>query len=88
MSLLQEIKKHGLADCEFNRQLIRNERRVKRLLSINLPIFNDHQEIEGDYDMTITAERAKTSGHFWHWLEIWSDVDRRGELLELLRGIK
>lgn len=22
MSLLQEIKKHGLADCEFNRQLV------------------------------------------------------------------
>ena len=22
MSLLQEIEKHGLADCEFNRQLI------------------------------------------------------------------
>ena len=25
MSLLQEMEKFGLADCEFNRQLIRNQ---------------------------------------------------------------
>lgn len=62
------------------------ETRINRLISIYLPVFNDHQEIEGDYDMTISAERARTSAHFRNWLEIWSDVDRRGELLELLRG--
>ena len=25
MSLLQEIEKHGLADCEFNRQLLKGK---------------------------------------------------------------
>ena len=48
MSLLQEMETHGLADCEFNRRLWKNDRRIKRLLNIYLPVFNDHQEIERD----------------------------------------
>jgi hypothetical protein len=88
MSLLQEIEKYGLADCEFNWQLIRNERRINRLISIYLPVFNDHQELEGDYDLIMDSNRAQNSAYFLYWLDTWSDEGRRGELAELLRGLK
>jgi len=85
MSLLQEMETHGLADCEFNRQLIKRERRIKRLMAVILPVFNDHQEIEKDYDLMMDAEQAEKSSYFLQWLEIWSDVGKRGELADLLR---
>jgi len=88
MSLLQEIETHGLADCEFNRTLIKNDRRIKRLLDIYLPVFNDHQEIERDeYEQTepLTAEQAQIDGDFIYWCGLWDD--RRRELNELLKGL-
>jgi hypothetical protein len=88
MSLLQEMEKFGLADCAFNRQLIRNERRLTRLINIYLPVFNDQQEHEGDLDMCLTKEQATKSFHFWYWCETWGDSGRRGELADLLRGTK
>ena len=86
MSLLQEMEKFGLADCEFNRQLIKQERRIQRLMAVCLPVFNDHQRIEGDHDLVMNAEQAEKSPFFLHWLGVWSDVGRRGELADLLRG--
>jgi hypothetical protein len=88
MSLLQEIETHGLADCEFNRRLWKNDRRIKRLLDIYLPVFNDHQEIERDeYEQTepLTAEQAQIDGDFIYWCSLWDD--RRKELNELLKGL-
>ena len=88
MSLLQEMETHGLADCEFNRRLWKNDRRIKRLLDIYLPVFNDHQEIERDeYEQTepLTAEQAQTDGDFIYWCSLWDD--RRRELNELLKGL-
>ena len=88
MSLLQEIETHGLADCEFNRRLWKNDRRIKRLLDIYLPVFNDHQEIERDeYEQTepLTAEQAQIDGDFIYWCSLWDD--RRRELYELLKGL-
>ena len=88
MSLLQEMETHGLADCEFNRTLIKNDRRIKRLLDIYLPVFNDHQEIERDeYEQTepLTAEQAQIDGDFIYWCSLWDD--RRRELNELLKGL-
>jgi hypothetical protein len=88
MSLLQEIETHGLADCEFNRRLWKNDRRIKRLLNIYLPVFNDHQEIERDeYEQTepLTAEQAQIDGDFIYWCSLWDD--RRRELYELLKGL-
>jgi hypothetical protein len=88
MSLLQEIETHGLADCEFNRRLWKNDRRIKRLLNIYLPVFNDQQEIERDeYEQTepLTAEQAQIDGDFIYWCGLWDD--RRRELNELLKGL-
>jgi hypothetical protein len=88
MSLLQEIETHGLADCEFNRRLWKNDRRIKRLLNIYLPVFNDQQEIERDeYEQTepLTAEQAQIDGDFIYWCSLWDD--RRKELNELLKGL-
>lgn len=88
MSLLQEMETHGLADCDFNRTLIKNDRRIKRLLNIYLPVFNDHQEIERDeHEQTkpLTAEQAQTDGDFIYWCSLWDD--RRKELNELLKGL-
>jgi len=88
MSLLQEIETRGLADCEFNRRLWKNDRRIKRLLNIYLPVFNDHQEIERDeYEQTepLTAEQAQIDGDFIYWCGLWDD--RRRELYELLKGV-
>lgn len=88
MSLLQEIETHGLADCNFNRRLLKNNRRIKRLLDIYLPLFNDQQEIERDgHEQTepLTAEQAQIDGDFIYWCSLWHD--RRRELYELLKGL-
>ena len=88
MSLLQEMETHGLADCEFNRRLWKNDRRIKRLLNIYLPVFNDQQEIERDeHEQTepLTAEQAQIDGDFIYWCSLWDD--RRRELYELLKGL-
>ena len=88
MSLLQEMETHGLANCEFNRTLLKNDRRIKRLLDIYLPVFNDHQEIERDeHEQTepLTAEQAQIDGDFIYWCSLWDD--RRRELNELLKGL-
>ena len=88
MSLLQEIETHGLANCEFNRTLLKNDRRIKRLLDIYLPVFNDHQEIERDeHEQTepLTAEQAQIDGDFIYWCSLWDD--RRRELFNLLKGV-
>jgi len=92
MSLLQEMETHGLADCEFNRTLLKNDRRIKRLINIHLPNFNAQEEDfwdsdyegEGDY-IQLTAEQAQDSGDFIHWCSLWDD--RRRELNELLKGL-
>ena len=87
MSLLQEMETHGLANCEFNRTLLKNDRRIKRLLDIYLPVFNDHQEIERDeHEQTepLTAEQAQIDGDFIYWCSLWDD--RRRELFNLLKG--
>ena len=83
MSLLQEIETYGLADCEFNRQLIKIDRRINRLLKIYLPVFNDHQTIEGDYCKPLNESQARESGFFIHWCGLWDD--RRRELSQLLK---
>ena len=85
MSLLQEMEKFGLADCEFNRQLIRNERRINRLMSIYLPVFND--QFEDEYE-PLTSEQAQKDGYFYYWLREWGDMDRRGELYDLLSPLR
>lgn len=94
MSLLQEIETHGLADCEFNRKLLKNDRRIKRLINIHLENFNAQEEdfwlsgyeenCEGDY-VPLTAEQAETNGDFIYWCSLWDD--RRRELYELLKGL-
>lgn len=57
--------------------------RLNALLNIYVPVFNDHQMIEGDDDLTLTIDQAKTSASFKYWCSVWSDDDR-GELLSLL----
>ena len=89
MSLLQEMEKFGLADCEFNRQLIRNERRINRLMAIYLPVFNDlFQDEYGDEYEPLTSEQAQKDGFFYYWLREWGDMDRRGELYDLLSPLR
>ena len=83
MSLLQEIETHGLSNCEFNRTLLKNDRRIKRLLDIYLPMFNDHQTIEGDYCKPLNESQARESGFFIYWCGLWDD--RRRELSQLLK---
>lgn len=90
MSLLQEIEIFGLADCEFNRQLSKIDRRINRLLKIYLPVFNDHlwafvfcETIEGDFCEPLNEEQARESGFFIHWCGLWDD--RRRELSQLLK---
>jgi hypothetical protein len=83
MSLLQEMEHFGLADCEFNRQLIRNKRRINRLMAIYLPVFNDQFE-----DEPLTSEQAQKDGFFYYWLREWGDMDRRGELYDLLLPLR
>jgi hypothetical protein len=64
------------------------DNRIKRLINLYLPAFNEQQIDEGDQDMTLTPEQAKRSQHFRYWLS-WSplyDNDRRGELFYLLQG--
>ena len=34
MSLLQEMETHGMADCEFNRKLWKEEATIKKILSL------------------------------------------------------
>jgi hypothetical protein len=60
--------------------------RIDELLEFFVPVFNDHQTINGDYDLIMTIEQAKKSGYFWQWCVIWGDDDERGELADLLRG--
>ncbi len=59
--------------------------RLDELMGIYLPVFNDHQNMDGDADLIMTAEQAKKSGFFWEWCNIWGD-DERGELADLLGG--
>jgi hypothetical protein len=81
MSLLQEMEKYGLADCEFNRNLTR----INRLIKIYLPIFNEQQIMEGDEDLCITIEQAPSSSVFINWLRQCDD--RRSELYYLLMRV-
>jgi len=60
------------------------ELRIKRLLKIYLPVFNDHQNIEGDYCEPLNEEQASESGFFIYWCGLWDD--RRQELSQLLKG--
>jgi hypothetical protein len=74
MSLLQEIEQHGLADCEFNRNLLPDE------ISIDWH-FTDVQEI----DESLTNDEARqvlqlikqnhdrTTGINWETIEAWID---------------
>jgi len=57
--------------------------RINRLLKIYLPVFNDHQSIEGEDCTPLNEEQAKESGFFIYWCGLWND--RRQELSELLR---
>ena len=78
MSLLQEIEKHGLADCEFNRTLLPDE------ISISWH-FTDIQEV----DDSLTNDEAKqvlqlikqnhdaTIGINWEVIEAWIDYFKR-----------
>lgn len=58
--------------------------RLDELLSRYVPVFNDHQTIDGDDDLVMTVEQARESGFFWEWCKTWGDDDR-GELADLLR---
>ena len=63
--------------------------RINRLISVYLPAFNEQQIIEDDYDLVLTNEQAKKSGHFMSWLK-WGgiyDGDRRNELYNLMGGL-
>lgn len=81
MSLLQEMEKHGLAACEFNRILTR----IDRLIKIYLPIFNEQQIMEGDEEFCITIENAPSNSVFINWLRQCDDG--RSELYYLLTKV-
>ena len=78
MSLLQEIEQHGLADCEFNRNLLPDE------ISISWH-FADIQEV----DDSLTNDEARqilqlikknhdaTIGINWEVIEAWIDYFKR-----------
>ena len=78
MSLLQEIEQHGLADCEFNRNLLPDE------ISINWH-FTDVQEV----DDSLTNDEARqvlqlikhkhdaNIGVNWEVIEAWIDYFKR-----------
>jgi hypothetical protein len=57
--------------------------RMNRLLKIYLPVFNDHQIIEGDDCEQLNEEQARENWFFIYWCGLWDD--RRQELAELLR---
>jgi hypothetical protein len=59
------------------------ETRIKRLMAIYLPVFND--QFQDEYE-PLTGEQAQKDGYFYYWLREWGNMDRRGELYELLRG--
>jgi hypothetical protein len=42
MSLLQEIEQHGLADCEFNRNIM-NESLKDSLAMVLIDVMNNHE---------------------------------------------
>jgi hypothetical protein len=90
MSLLQEMESHGLADCEYNRKLLKSDARIKRLINIHLPNFNaqmeDDWETQHNTDyIPLTAEQARDSGDFIYWCSLWDDS--RNELFNLLKGV-
>jgi len=60
------------------------ELRIKRLLGIYLPVFNDHQAIEGDFDLIIDENQAIKNTFFIYWCSLWND--RRNELSNLLKA--
>ena len=63
---------------------MKNQTRINRLLKIYLPVFNDHQSIEGDFCAPLNEEQAIKSGFFIYWCGLWDD--RRQELSQLLKG--
>jgi hypothetical protein len=94
MSLLQEMESHGLADCEYNRRLLKIDARIKRLINIHLPNFNAQMEDDWESDwesehntdyIPLTAEQAQNSGDFIYWCNLWDDS--RNELFNLLKGV-
>lgn len=67
MSLLQEIEKYGLADCEFNRNMDRFDYYMEfmsmRLDDLNFRLMygiNDFDKWYQDYIKMLTMERDKT----------------------------
>ena len=84
MSLLQEIEKYGLADCEFNRNLL-NRNLLPDSISIEWH-FTDIQEI----DDTLTNDEARqilqllkkchdcNIGINWETIEATIDTFNRG----------
>lgn len=94
MSLLQEMESHGLADCEYNRKLLKSDARIKRLINIHLPNFNAQMEDDWESDWEsehntdyepLTATQAQNSGDFIYWCSLWDDS--RDELFNLLKGV-
>ena len=59
------------------------ETRINRLIKIYLPVFNDHQTIEGDYYELLNVDQARKSNFFMYWCSLWDD--RRKELSILLK---
>lgn len=57
--------------------------KTHELLARFVPVFNDHQAIEGDHDLTLTIEGARKSRFFLAWCKTWGD-DERGQLAQLL----
>lgn len=69
MSLLQEIEKHGLADCEFNRKLTKDrfdyylEFMAMRLEDPDFSMLygvGEYDKWYSDYMKMLTDERVKT----------------------------
>lgn len=94
MSLLQEMEQFGLADCEYNRKLLKSDARIKRLINIHLPNFNAQMQDDWESDWEsehntdyepLTATQARNSGDFIYWCSLWDDS--RDELFNLLKGV-
>ncbi len=76
MSLLQEIEQHGLADCEFNRNLLPDE------ITIGLH-FTDIQEI----DDSLTNDEARQVLQLMFRKEDWFDTETINSWIDYFKSI-
>ena len=79
MSLLQEIEQHGLADCEFNRNII-NESLKDALAIVLTDVMNNHESSFEAIQDYFGIESTEANNHIYNvarnlWTEFELDLN-------------